>query len=140
MVDTDVSDSGVWNLRKRELAAWTLFACAVCTPPLLTHRRLSSAAEIRIQPSAPSMAPAQSYSAGAGVGVGGQWRLDVNTATESEFELLPGIGAGRARAIIHERERRGVFHSTWELTEVPGVTKALIERLEPLLRADPPRR
>src|SRR5471030_223967 len=112
MLDTDVSDSDLWTLRRRELAAWTFVLCAACAPLLFSHRRLSSAAEIRIQP------PAGSASQPV-LATGGTWRLDVNTASESELELLPGLGAGLARAIVRERERRGVFHSIWELSEAP---------------------
>lgn len=64
-------------------------------------------------------------------------RLDVNAATEAELRMLPGIGVRRARAIVAERQKRGAFGSVWELAEVPGLTPALVSRLESLLRAAP---
>jgi competence ComEA-like helix-hairpin-helix protein len=129
MLDVDVSYSEMWALRRSELAAWTVFVLVVGLVPLIGRRSSATAAEIRVQ------AVAELKRADAGGVQGSSWRLDVNTATEPELELLPGIGIGRARAILKEREKRGAFHTIWELTEVPGVTKALIQRLEPLLRA-----
>ena len=139
MVDMDVSRSEIWGLRRYELAAWTTFVFLLGATPLLTHRSWSwswsATADVRVQPlTAP---PLVGQTQAQQIGPGGSWRLDINTAGEAELELLPGIGAGRARAIVRERERRGTFHSVWELTEVPGITKALVQRLEPLLKAGP---
>jgi competence protein ComEA len=137
MLDVDVSHSEMWSLRRYELAAWTLFVFLIGMVPLVARRNVSSAgavSEVRVQTLNANgrRAPAQTAITES------SWRLDVNAATESELELLPGIGSGRARAILKERQKRGAFHTIWELTEVPGVTKALVQRLEPLLRASPP--
>lgn len=137
MLDVDVSHSEMWSLRRYELAAWTLFVFLIGVLPLAARRNVNATgavAEVRVQPlnADPRRTPAQPAT------VESAWRLDVNTATEAELELLPGIGPGRARAILKERQKRGAFHTIWELTEVPGVTKALLQRLEPLLRAAPP--
>ena len=136
MVDMDVSRSEIWSLRRYELAAWTLFVFVLGATPLLMHRSWSSGAtaDVRVQPLTGGF---QTQAQTEKIQTGGSWRLDINTAGEAELELLPGIGAARARAIVRERERRGTFHSVWELTEVPGITKALVQRLEPLLKAGP---
>ncbi len=133
MVDVDVPYSELWGLRRSELAAWTLFVFLVGIGPLIGRRNVGAVAEIRMQPVATVQRNGGELGSSA-------WRLDVNAATEAELELLPGIGASRARAILKEREKRGAFHTIWELSDVPGVTKALVQRLEPLLRVEPLRR
>ena len=55
--------------------------------------------------------------------------LNLNTATLSELDKLPGIGPARAAAILQEREARGPFASVEELSRVPGLGPAAIARL-----------
>jgi competence protein ComEA len=47
--------------------------------------------------------------------------INLNTATESQLEELPGIGPSLAGAIIAEREKRGGFKSVGELQDVRGI-------------------
>jgi competence protein ComEA len=47
--------------------------------------------------------------------------VNVNSATPTELEALPGIGPTLAEAIITERERRGGFRSVNELRDVRGI-------------------
>ena len=47
--------------------------------------------------------------------------LNLNTATSTQLEALPGIGPALAAAIIDERERRGGFRSVQELRDVRGI-------------------
>jgi len=47
--------------------------------------------------------------------------LDLNRATVSELARLPGVGAGLARRIVEERERRGRFDSPEALRQVVGL-------------------
>jgi len=55
--------------------------------------------------------------------------VNLNTATLSELDRLPGIGPARAAAILQEREARGPFASVEELSRVPGLGPAAIARL-----------
>ena len=55
--------------------------------------------------------------------------INVNTASEKELERLPGIGAGRARAIVACRQERGGFRSVEELDDVPGIGPVTMEEL-----------
>ncbi len=64
-------------------------------------------------------------------------RLDLNSATEAQLALLPGMTPKKARAIVAERERRGAFQSIWQLEQTLDLTLAAIRKLEPLLRAEP---
>ena len=56
-------------------------------------------------------------------------RLNLNSATVSELDGLPGIGPARAAAILQEREARGPFTSVEELSRVPGMGPSAIARL-----------
>ncbi len=59
--------------------------------------------------------------------------LDLNRATASELESLPGIGAVKAAAILAVRDTRGGFQSMDELEEVRGIGPALVAKLRPLV-------
>ena len=48
-------------------------------------------------------------------------QVDLNRAEPWLLEALPGIGPGRAQAIVDYRQRHGPFRSTEELTRVPGI-------------------
>ena len=62
-------------------------------------------------------------------------RLDPNEASPRLLENLPGIGAGRAEAIVRERAR-APFASTRALERVPGIGPRTREKLEPWLAVD----
>ncbi|MBA3521770.1 MAG: helix-hairpin-helix domain-containing protein [Gemmatimonadales bacterium] len=55
--------------------------------------------------------------------------LDLNSASQSELDGLPGIGPARAKAIIELRERIGRFGSVDELGQVSGLGPAALSRL-----------
>lgn len=57
--------------------------------------------------------------------------LDLNTATASELEALPGIGPTIAGRIVAYREEKGPFVSTEELLLVRGIGEKLLQTLEP---------
>jgi comEA protein len=91
------------------------------------------------RPAAHSFAPASGqfarplplgggFSAGSSVG-GRAPPINLNSATLSELDDLPGIGPARAAAILQEREARGPFASVEELSRVPGLGPAAIARL-----------
>ena len=57
--------------------------------------------------------------------------LNVNRASEAELQLLPGIGRGRARAIVERRSKRP-FASLEELARMKRM-KGVVQRLRPHL-------
>lgn len=59
--------------------------------------------------------------------------VDLNTATETQLETLPGIGPSFAAAIIRERERRGGFTSVDQLRDVHGIGEKRFAELKPLV-------
>jgi competence protein ComEA len=60
--------------------------------------------------------------------------VNVNTATAEELQLLPGIGAARADALIELRKQRGGFKSLEQLKDVKGIGDGSLERLRPYVR------
>jgi comEA protein len=55
--------------------------------------------------------------------------LNLNTASLSELDALPGLGPARAAAILQYREQQGSFASVDDLTRVPGLGSAAVARL-----------
>ncbi len=50
-------------------------------------------------------------------------RININTASRSELEKLPGIGAGLASRIIAHREQFGAFRRAEHLIVVRGISE-----------------
>ncbi|HET7909257.1 MAG TPA: helix-hairpin-helix domain-containing protein [Nitrospira sp.] len=63
--------------------------------------------------------------------------LDVNQATEQDFERLPGIGPVLARRIVEYREMRGSFEDVEQLRRVKGIGKKTFERIRRLVAVMP---
>ena len=62
-------------------------------------------------PSAPEPVPPQNI----------EGKFDINTATQSQLESIPGIGPSKAIAIIAYREANGPFQSHGEIKNVHGI-------------------
>lgn len=57
------------------------------------------------------------------------WRIDLNQATLSELEALPGVGPAIARRIDEYRREVGRFISVEELTAVRGIGPKKLEQI-----------
>jgi len=55
--------------------------------------------------------------------------LNLNQATKSELENLPGIGPTLAQRILDYREEYGDFYDVQELASVPGISVSLMNEL-----------
>jgi len=60
--------------------------------------------------------------------------IDLNHASQTELESLPGIGAKRANAIIAFREHHP-FRRAQELLRIKGIGARMFTRLKPLVIA-----
>jgi len=60
--------------------------------------------------------------------------LDLNQATESELDTLPGVGPVLAARIVIWRQENGTFSSVDELLEVSGIGEATLRDIAPLVR------
>lgn len=63
--------------------------------------------------------------------------VNLNTATTSELESLPGIGPVLAQRIVEARTTNGPFESVDDLALVQGVSRKLVDDLRPLVMVGP---
>lgn len=74
---------------------------------------------------------------GAGPGAGltpGLAPIDLNTASESDLDTLPGVGPVLAARIVAWRDENGSFSSVDELLEVSGIGESTLADIAPLVR------
>jgi competence protein ComEA len=61
--------------------------------------------------------------------------VNVNSASLTELDALPGLGPARAAAILQYRQQHGSFASVDDLARVPGLGPAAVARLREYLAA-----
>ncbi|ALO43063.1 ComEA family DNA-binding protein [Pseudoalteromonas phenolica] len=59
-----------------------------------------------------------------------QSAININEASLEELVKLPGIGKGKARAIVSFREQNGPFDNLDSLMAVKGVGRSIVAKLE----------
>lgn len=59
--------------------------------------------------------------------------VDINSASEKELALLPGVGEVIAGRIVELREEKGGFTDTAQLLEIEGIGKESFENLETMV-------
>ena len=64
-------------------------------------------------------------------------RVNINIASVSEFETLPGIGPTMAQAIVDYRIQYGPFLGIQDILNVPGIGQATYERIKDYLTVGP---
>jgi competence protein ComEA len=74
-------------------------------------------------------APAASAAGGSAAGV----MVNLNAASQSELEELPGVGPVTAAAILQWRTDNGPFTSVDELLEVSGIGDATLAEIAPFV-------
>lgn len=60
-------------------------------------------------------------------------KIDLNQATLTQLETLPGIGETKANAIIEFRNKYGAFEDISELSYVPGIGNTLLKSIQDLV-------
>ena len=65
--------------------------------------------------------------------------VNLNTATATQLESLPGIGPAMAQRIVEYRQQSGGFKKIEELMNVRGIGEASFLKLKPLITVTPPR-
>jgi competence protein ComEA len=59
--------------------------------------------------------------------------VNINIASASELETLPGIGHEKAKAILDYRSSSGIFQKIEDITMVRGIGEKIFERIKPLI-------
>jgi competence protein ComEA len=90
------------------------------------------AVPVRGQP-APPLEPTTSGGDDAGGGSGASGPINLNTASLTQLESLPGIGPTLAQAIVDARERSGGFRSVDDLRRVRGIGDARFAQVKALV-------
>jgi competence protein ComEA len=63
--------------------------------------------------------------------------VNINTATASELETLPGVGEVTAQRIIEYRVANGPFETIEEIQNVSGIGPKTFEEMRELIVAGP---
>jgi len=61
----------------------------------------------------------------------GARQVDLNQATLSDLEALPGVGPKLAQRVIEHRDEKGPFRSVDDLRQVRGIGRKKFDRLRP---------
>lgn len=65
--------------------------------------------------------------------------INLNTATASELEKLPGVGPATALRIVEFRTKNGAFKKVEDLMNVRGIGEKTFLTLKPLVVVAPPK-
>ncbi|MBC1489165.1 ComEA family DNA-binding protein [Listeria sp. FSL L7-1485] len=60
-------------------------------------------------------------------------KINLNIATTTDLQQVPGIGASKATAIIEYREKEGLFQTIEDLQKVTGIGEKTVEKLKEYL-------
>jgi competence protein ComEA len=60
-------------------------------------------------------------------------KLNINTASEEQLVLLPGVGPSKAERVVAWRSKHGTFKRVADLRHVKGFGYKTIKKLEPFL-------
>jgi competence protein ComEA len=64
--------------------------------------------------------------------------IDLNAATATQLQQLPGVGPGMAKAIVAFRQKSGPFRRVEDLLAIRGITKERLEKMRPYVNISPP--
>jgi len=65
--------------------------------------------------------------------------VNINTATATELETLPGVGPATATRILEYRQKNGGFKKIEDIMNVRGIGEKSFLKLKPLITITPPK-
>jgi competence protein ComEA len=93
--------------------------------------------QVAVSPTSPAepmaISPAGSGADNGAAASNGTGRIDINSASQTELEQLPGIGPAKAEAIVAYREENGPFLTVDELANVEGISEEMVADLSPYI-------
>lgn len=109
--------------------------------PLQDGQRLNVPTEEEVQKAKEEGAYQEQWTAGETSGSGAvmetgdstenkEGLVNINTATEAQLSAIPGIGAGKAAAIVTYRQENGAFASTEDIMKVSGIKEGTYEKIK----------
>lgn len=63
-------------------------------------------------------------------------KIDLNQATTTELQLLPGVGPTLSKRIVEYRERNGQFEKIEDLMQVQGIGLKIFEQIQDYITAE----
>lgn len=63
-------------------------------------------------------------------------KVNINTATQTQLETLPGIGPSTAIKILTYRKEKGKFKKIDDIKEVSGIGDSKFEKIKDYIRVD----
>jgi competence protein ComEA len=63
--------------------------------------------------------------------------INLNTATLTDLQALPGVGAATAKLIVEHREKNGGFKKVEELMNIKGIGEKSFLKLKPMVTVAP---
>jgi len=84
----------------------------------------------RLGEESPPVSPPSEPSRASGVTTGS--KININTASQSELETLPGIGPSKAQGIIENRP----YETIEDIKRVPGIGEGTFEKIKDLITVD----
>ena len=107
----------------------TTFSASSFARSLFAHDQAASA------PAQTAAAPAQASKPAKTAPAAGS--ININTATATELEALPGVGLATAARIIEYRQKVGGFKKIEDLMNVKGIGEKMFLNLKPLIIVTP---
>lgn len=134
-----VAAPGVYDLPPGSIVADAIAAAGGATTEadlsgLNLARPLHDGDQVRVPALAATSEPAPVEAGEGGSAPQGQI-LNINTATVSQFETLPGIGPALAQRIVEYRDANGPFASVDGLLQVSGIGPAKLDAIRGLVTA-----
>lgn len=81
-------------------------------------------------PAVPAISVSGTPPASANLAVSSDGKININSASAADLDKLPGIGEVLSARIVEYRTKNGLFKNLDDLRKVPGLTKAVVDKIK----------